>query len=485
MVEDTKRRRRELAMRFFTYGVMTIAVIVGVVFCVAWAMGYRFDLRSGQLSQVALLQFNTYPTGATVSVGKTTLTSRTPTRANVRTGSLNVTMRRDGYRTWAKQVTTQPSTVQWLDYVRLIPEKISTKSVKSFNNISDIKASPSRKWLAIVTDQNSHTLTLLDISNPEKVKDSEIKYSDDVVSAVPEGVSEQFSITEWDSGSRYVLVRHDYGDSTEYLKVDRQNKDKIQNLTRDFAMNIVDPHFSGNSGDVFYALTDGSIRKLDYGNKSVSSPLATDVTEYRLYGTSRLVYVTKTGEGDQLKQSVAIYNDGKVQQLRQFKDDKPVHVAFTEYNNEDYLAWSHDGKVTMLSNPLDESGLFSGGDEHADGSKSDTVTLNMDADWVQFNNSGRLLLAGKDKDVLVYDPETESQYNLTLSQSGKPFFIDDYHILDQNDDGIAIMDFDGTNRQHVVSGRLPAVLSSDNKYLFSLDNISGGVVLQRSNMTVE
>ena len=127
--------------------------------------------------------------------------------------------------------------------------------------------------------------------------------------------------------------------------------------------------------------------------------------------------------------------------------------------------------------------MLNGGSEHAETGKDNITTLDMNADWVKFNNSGRLLLAGKDKKVLVYDPETDSQYQLSLSQSGEPFFIDDYHIVDQNNDELTIMDFDGTNRQHVVSGRLPAILSNDNKYLFSLDNISGGVVLQRSNMT--
>lgn len=483
MVNDNKRRRKELALRFFTYGVMTIAVIVGVIFCVAWAMGYRFDLRSGQLSQVALLQFNTYPTGALVSVNKTNLSTRTPTRANVRTGNLTITMQKDGYRAWSRQVTTTPSTVQWLDYVRLIPEKISTKSIKSFNNLSDAKASPNRKWLALITNSDSHSLTLLDMSNPENVKASEIKYNDDVISPAPDGASESFAIVEWDSGSRYILIKHSYGDQTEYIKVDRQDKDKAQNLTRDFAMNLVNPHFSGNSGNVFYALTDGSIRKLDYGDKSVSTPLDNNVTEYKLYGTSRLAYVSKTTEDNKPKQTVSIYNDGKVQQIKQFNDDKPVHVAFTEYNNEDYLAWSHDGKITLLPNPLDESSLLSGGSEHAETDKDNITTLDMNADWVKFNNSGRLLLAGKDKKVLVYDPETDNQYQLSLSQPGEPFFIDDYHIVDQNNDELTIMDFDGTNRQHVVSGRLPAVLSNDNKYLFSLDNISGGVVLQRSNMT--
>ena len=83
-------RRKAVTTRFFTYGAMTIATIIGVAFCIAWAMGYRFDLRSGQISQVALLQFNSFPTGAYVDVNGHRIQARTPSRENVETGEVTV-----------------------------------------------------------------------------------------------------------------------------------------------------------------------------------------------------------------------------------------------------------------------------------------------------------------------------------------------------------------------------------------------------------
>ena len=80
MDDHTHYRRRQIALRSFTYGLMTLATLVGVIVCVAWAMGYRFDLQSGQVSQVALLQFNSFPTGASVDINNSRLDSRTPTR---------------------------------------------------------------------------------------------------------------------------------------------------------------------------------------------------------------------------------------------------------------------------------------------------------------------------------------------------------------------------------------------------------------------
>ena len=94
------RQPKRLAARFFTYGAMAVATIVGVIICIGWAMGYRFDLQKG-LSQVALLQFNTFPTGANVDVNDERLTSRTPTRSNVKTGQTVVSMSLSVYRNWS------------------------------------------------------------------------------------------------------------------------------------------------------------------------------------------------------------------------------------------------------------------------------------------------------------------------------------------------------------------------------------------------
>lgn len=491
MVDDTKRRRRELAIRFFTYGVMTIAVIFGVIFCVAWAMGYRIDLKSGQLSQVALLQFNTYPTGATVTVNNKKESTRTPTRANVQTGQIKLTMSRDGYHTWQKTVTTKPSTVRWLDYVRLVPNKISTESVRSFSSVSQMVAAPNRKWLVLVTDTAAHSLTLADVSDAKNVKVSELKYSDDVLSPVPEGASEKFRVIEWDDGSRYLIIEHAYGDQIEYLRVDRQDAARTINLTREFGMNMREVHFSGNSGNLFYALTDNDIRRFDYGGKSVSAPVAQDVQRYQLYGDNKLIYVTRTERDGKVTQTVALNDDGNATEIKHYDDDQMTRAAYSEYNSDKYVAIAHGNTVQIYTNPMDDAAAQ--GDDNRvrvnngeSDNRDDVVSLKVDGqtDWLRFNPNGRMVYVGRDKKIYVHDTETNEDYHYDLAQSGEPYFIDDYHVLDIRDGAVTMLDFDGSNAQHIVSGRLPAALSNDNKYLFSLDSISGGVVLQRSNMTI-
>ena len=208
-------QRKQVAIRFFTYGVMAIATVVGVIVCIGWAMGYRFDLMSGQLSQVALLQFNTFPTGAVVDINGASLSTRTPTRSNIKTGQTKVSMSLTGYRGWSKTVSALPSSVRWLDYARLVPQNVKTESVKTFTNVVDMLPTPDRKWAAVLTNESTGDATLVDLADPKQIRFSAIELSN--LHLATDGES-KFKIIEWDKDSRYLLVKHQLGDQAEYLE---------------------------------------------------------------------------------------------------------------------------------------------------------------------------------------------------------------------------------------------------------------------------
>ena len=339
----TAKRRKQVAMRFFTYGAMAVATVIGVIICIGWAMGYRFDLQNG-LSQVALLQFNSFPTGASVDVNEERLTARTPTRSNVKTGETTVRMTRNGYRDWRKTVSALPSTVRWLDYVRLVPQNVRTESVHTFANVDDMLESPDRKWAIVLTDDASGAMTLINMGNPEKLEYDDIKLDADQVSA--DG-KQEYKILEWDSASRYILIEHRYGDDqVEHLEYDRQDKE-TRNLTRDFGMELTDPHFSGTNGDVIFALTGTDLRKIDYANKSISAPLASNVTDYVLYNNSRIAFVTRTESNDKVTQTVSIYDDGNVVEIKKYDDDDGLAIDFSRVNDVDYLAVARGETVAI------------------------------------------------------------------------------------------------------------------------------------------
>lgn len=468
--------RKQIARRALTYSLMAVATVAGVAVCIAWAMGYRFNLESGEVSQVALLQFNTYPRGAMVQIGEATLTARTPTRANIKTGKTTVKMSLNGYHTWTKTVSALPSTVRWLDYARLVPTEIKTQSVHTFSDVDDIEPSPDRKWALVIPDEATPTAELVNLGDPRKVEVSEIKLAGEQITS---GANSRFSIAEWDSGSRFVLIKHDYYDTSEYLRFDRNDKSTV-NLSRDFGVTLVSPHFSGNSGNIFYAITGMDLRRLDYGAKSISTPLATDVTDYVLYGNNRLAYTTKTETDGKVKQTVAIYDDDTATKIREYDDNGSIKIGFSRNSDVDYLSVARGETVAIYPDPLKKNT-----DDSHQNVTTDAAYLSSPGgvDWLQVSGNGRFVLAGHDHKVVCYDVETGENYSYELERTGKPLWLDDYHIMDLRDGTLTMIEFDGQNSQRIATGDLPAFLSSNQEYLFSLDDVAGGVILQRSNMT--
>lgn len=470
-------QRKQVAIRFFTYGVMAIATVVGVIVCIGWAMGYRFDLMSGQLSQVALLQFNTFPTGAVVDINGASLSTRTPTRSNIKTGQTKVSMSLTGYRGWSKTVSALPSSVRWLDYARLVPQNVKTESVKTFTNVVDMLPTPDRKWAVVLTNESMGDATLVDLADPKQIKFSTIELSN--LHLATDGES-KFKIVEWDKDSRYLLVKHQLGDRTEYLEYDRQDK-ITRNLSSDFGLELTELHFSNAGGDVIYTLTGTDLRKINYADKSISAPLATGVTSYVLLGDSgRIVYLSKKVDDSKTSQVISIYDDGKITKLKTYDDTKTTLIGFFRNNDIDYLAVGRGEMVSVYPDPLKRQR------QSHDFNKSVAYLSSPGGiDWMKVNPTGRFVLAGKGNKVVCYDVETTENYSFELARRGEPVWLDGYHLLDVKNGVLNMVEFDGQNIQHLVSGRLPAFLSANEKYLLSLDSISGGAVLQRSQMVID
>src|SRR5690606_33348605 len=130
------------------YAVSTLAVITIVTAAILFIQGYRLDSHHG-LEQGALLQFRSLPSGATITVDSKTIGSRTPAKYTVLSGKHAFIMERDGYKPWAKVLDIKAGTLTWLDYIRLIPTDIQVNTVKQYESIAAMKASPDRRFLLV------------------------------------------------------------------------------------------------------------------------------------------------------------------------------------------------------------------------------------------------------------------------------------------------------------------------------------------------
>ena len=478
MQQHGKSPRKQKMLLYFTYGVMTMAVALISAICILLVLGYRLDLKSGDVEQGALLQFRSFPSGATITLDNEALSFVTPGKRSVEVGQHSVTMQLDGYQTWEKTFAVKASELRWLNYARLIPENVQTSSVREFTTLAGAIPSPDKKWIAVLPAADKPELVLADIRNEKKPEFSPLTLPEDSYTK-KDGATHQFSLVEWDFGARYILLKHVTGEVIEYLRIDRADAKDTVNISTKLGVSLEDVHFSGTSGSVFYGLENGTIRKLDSGAGTISQPLVKDVASFRLFKTSTLSYV-KRPVNDRV--GVGVVVDGKPFRVATYDATMPIVTDINEYFSDYYLAIGRGTSVEVYKDP-----------ELSTRQKIASVTSASAISWLRFGNSGRFVIAGTGSQFVSYDIETKQKADVNLPGSApdpaKPLqWLDDYYLVSAADNDLRITEFDGAN-QHVITSALPGypvTLSGNGRALFSLGKTqSGNFVLQSSKMTIQ
>jgi len=470
-------RRRKLVL-FFTYGVMTAAVIAISAVCLLLVLGYRFNFVDQTVAQGGLLQFRSVPESAKITLDGQELSFATPGKRNVDVGTHEVRMHRDGYREWAKTVTVKAGELRWLNYARLIPKNLTTSTVQELQTLADERPSPDRKWIALLLAADKPELTMADIRADKVVFTSLVLPASSYTTV--EGQPHQFSIVEWDFGSRYLLLKHVVADKTEFIRVDRTDPVATQNLTTLFSVALSDVHFSGTSGNVFYGLETTNVRKLDSGAGTISQPLIKDVAKFTLYKTDTIAFTTHTGRTI----GAGLYVNQKAYIVRSYDDTIPVLTDVTSYFSKNYLAVSRGTKVEVIKDP-----------ELSKGSSAATPKFSLPAgvQWLRFGASGRFVAAGNGTQYALLDIETGEKFTVNLpgtaADPAKPLqWLDDYSLVSSADKDLRITEFDGGNQQVIIDAEpgFAVTLNDDAKLLYSIARTqSGSYGLQATKLRVE
>ncbi|HPQ82798.1 MAG TPA: PEGA domain-containing protein, partial [Candidatus Saccharimonas sp.] len=92
-------KRRQRAQLTFVYMVMTFAVVASVATLMMIVLGYRFNRYDGKVEQGGLVQFDSRPSGAEVTLDTVQLANKTASKITATAGAHAVTMTKPGYTT--------------------------------------------------------------------------------------------------------------------------------------------------------------------------------------------------------------------------------------------------------------------------------------------------------------------------------------------------------------------------------------------------
>lgn len=478
-------KKKELIARVLTYSLMTLSVTTIVTVSLLYTLGYRFDATDRQVELSGLVQFVTTPPDAVVEIDGVRHDQATPTKETVTSGVHEFVMWREGYETWRKSVTIEKGTLTWLNYTRLVPKQRAVESVATLATLSQTLASPDKRFMAAVADAAEPTLTFYNLTADTVATTTLTMAAGDYSDANTAGVTHRFEIDQWDRAGRYLIVKHSYNDKIEWLVVDRQGDTPVTNVTRSFDVQLSKAYFADNGGMLLYALVDGTVRKINLRDQTISAPLVSDVSEFQIY--NNVIGYVQNADSSNSKRHVGIIKDGEepvILYTSASPTQIPVHIALSNYFHNDYVTVSDGMKVTMYSGafPFKQS-------ERNKLPQLGTFQLASDVAWLQLSPTGRFVIAQNAASYVSYDLErNELSAVATLAGTSEPRqveWLDDYYVWSDRSDMLTMREYDGAN-QHtinsVVSG-FDATLTQNGRWLYSIGRHSDGhLQLQRARM---
>jgi hypothetical protein len=473
--------KKVLIKRVLTYVGMTLAVVIIATYVVFFTLGYRFNIDDRQIEQYAMLQFNSAPSGATILIDGKNANIKTPDEATVPAGEHTITMNLKGYQTWTKTVKVDSGVLSWLNYALLIPEELTVEPVANYTDIYKSVASPNGHYVLVQTKQSTPQFDLVDISS-NTIKQTSLTIPLDVYSeSESTTITHSFSIDKWDDGGRYVLIKHTYGDKYEWLVLDTQDVKLTKNITKLFDFAITNIQFIGTSGNAFYALGNGDIRKIDVSAGTISRPLISDVSSFSIFGSSIICYVANNPNTKTY--TVGLYRDGDdasyVVKTIDKTEDMQLNAAVSNYFNEYYVAIANGTSVEVLSGSFPSSTNESGLKNYV------SFTTSQAVQKLSFSPSGQYVFVQSGANFSSYDLEYKSLTSSTIAGNGDNFstnWLNNNYVWSDRDGSLAIREFDGANIHIInkVSVDQSVAIATNGRYIYSINSVAtGGYQLQR------
>lgn len=483
-------KKQLLVRRLFFSTIATFSVLVILVVTILFLQGYRLD-SGNHLAQGALLQFDSTPNNAEISIDGKNTNVRTAGKQTVVAGVHTILLSKERYEDWTRTIDFAAGTLTWLDYARMVPKERTPETVATFKTVIATKASPDNTFILIQESADQPVFRLADL------RSAEVKISDLTIPASlytdpnTVGVTHSFSLDKWNVGGRYVLIKHQYKDQLEWLMIDTENIAQSINITRLLSVGFKDLQFAGTNGQTLFGVAnDNNIRKLDLSSATISRALVSNVENFDVFDTDTISY-TGIDSTDSTKRVAGIYQDGDTQPyvVRTVDSlDTVLKIAVGNYFNDNYVAIAEGSHVTILKGDYQTSSSnnMTNLKQFADIKLSGTVTqlsLSPKSDYV---------LAEAGISFTTYEIEHERRASGTLESTptaaATPLqWLDVSHVWNQQNGSLVMRDFDNANIYSIntVAGSFDATISQNGRFFYSIGKSDEGFTLQRIKMILD
>ncbi|HUD11393.1 MAG TPA: PEGA domain-containing protein [Candidatus Saccharimonadia bacterium] len=445
------------------YVFLTLLLVGLTVVLVAYGNDYSYDFSTHKIIQKGHVIIDSLPNNIHITADGHILTKKTPYQAAYKVGMHTFGLNLDGYWPWQKSLEVVAGQVSLVQYVILVPKNPPQIDLDTRVQIVAQAISEDHRHLAYVTGGPDAAVYTLGVGNDSPVKVYTPKAGTTTTPA------EQLTDVAWSADASHLLITGTVGGQPEELLESASGGSAI-NLTQQYGFTFAGIQFSTSNWQQLYWIAPDGLRRLDVGSQTVSSVLASNVSQFWPI-PNQVLYVQNTGTEQSLW---SINGNNHSQQLIDALAASPTYaVAYSTFLGTDELAVvpSATGTGTLYT------GTF--------GSTPIAKTIAHAVSGASFSPDGHLVAFSSSNLIVTYDlNQSELQNKLVdYTISGEPgqllslSWFDNYHMLLNRSGEMYWSEFDGANRVDLgpAYGDFAAYGTSDAKSIVTFRPLGSGV----------
>ncbi|MCW2763470.1 MAG: hypothetical protein JWR85_3671, partial [Marmoricola sp.] len=472
---DPKKQRAHLIRLYVGYVLIGLAILIATMILLYWASGFGFD-KQGKVVQNGLVFVSSQPDKAQISLSNELYKDATNTRLQLNEGNYSLTVKKNGYRSWHREIEVSGSTVTRYDYPLLVPNDLTPSPVRNYSALPAFATqSPDRKWAVVQEPGSLLNFDVYDLSDPKKVGDSAIKTSLPATLMTSATVGDRsWKLLEWSTNNRHVILEHAYSGGSEYILVDREKPDESVNLTKTLqldagqVLSLRDKKF-----DKYYVFDPAAktVVSVDLSDPTVKTPVLSGVLAFKSYGADMLLYATETDAP--AGKVMTMLRDGDVTyKIRELATGAPYLLDLAQYDGDWFVAVgaNAENKTYVFKNPqaVRKAGRVK--------VLVPVQVLRVTApNFLAFSSNTRFIMIENATSFAVYDAETDKGYTYATAKAldapqAHANWMDGHRLMYVSGNKIVIFDYDNINFQELVT-TTPALMpffDRDYRYVYTL-----------------
>lgn len=345
-VEMSKKSSRH---RFFTSALILRLVFSTLLFLFVFilalnsVLGYQVNLGSAEFTPTGIIQINTTPNNANVSINNQSLPFLSNNRLSVSDGNYLVSASRKDYHDWKSILPVQLKTVWWAE-ARLVPKVKKIAALKVYPHLTASYASPDRRWFLNYLGVNR--FELLDLKD-EKPLHQLIDFNKILP---PEYQSLDLRFFDWNLASNSLLFQDAAHPSkiTFSLSLGEVSSAGLNNLSAKFPGLIFDQiKIASGDGRTCFVLSKQGLYRLNLDQTDSLEKIADQVVDYKVLNFNQSFFL-QAGVNDKEPKLLKLYDHNKKTSLvfRSLAHDAKIlfDVFENKYDGYSYLALSEGHK---------------------------------------------------------------------------------------------------------------------------------------------